>query len=283
MKEPLDFLEGINETDPALLAEAAGERKRSGAKRLRRIALAAALLAVLGGMTAFAVSAASGRITLTGFRRLDESGFRAEAELPRVKWSRFRGEVRGAGKIIARQYAEFTPAPAYSSRLVLPGVYSRSFGSLEEAMAYIGLRELKAPAFPYEDNEWSVIAEGDETGRVTSVKLLVQHLVPGEFTAQETVTVLTEYADAVRLESGGVWTGEFPRETEFLTHTTPGGNECRIVLLHPQYESNYLGLTGYAVSGCAFYELHLGAVPREEQEAAVERLRAWADALDGNG
>ena len=52
------------------------------------------------------------------------------------------------------------------------------------------------------------------------------------------------------------------------------------MLLHPQYESNYLGLTGYAVSGCAFYELPLGAVPKEEQDEAVERLRAWADALD---
>ena len=52
------------------------------------------------------------------------------------------------------------------------------------------------------------------------------------------------------------------------------------MLLHPQFESNYLGLTGYAVSGCAFYELSLGAVPKAEQEEAVRRLCAWADALD---
>ena len=275
--EPLDFLEGINEVDPALLAEASGDRRRSGAGRPRWIALAAALLLILGGMTAFAVS---GRVTLTGFRNTDESGFRAETELPRVNWKRFRGEVRGAGKIIARQYAEFTPAPAYSSVLVLPGVYGRSFGSLEEAMAYIGLGELKAPTFPYADTPWSVVAEGDERGRVKAVKLLTQHVVPGEFSTQETVTILTEYADDGLLTSGGVWTGEFSREAEFLRHTTPGGNECRIVLLHPQFESNYLGLTGYAVSGCAFYELSLGAVPKAEQEEAVRRLCAWADALD---
>lgn len=275
--EPLDFLEGINEVDPALLADAPGVRRRSGAKRLRRIALAAAALLLLGAMTVFAVS---GRITLTGFRRADESGFRAETELPRVKWSRFRGEVRGAGAIIARQYAEFTPAPVYSSRLVLPGVYGRSFGSPEEAAAYIGLPGLKIPTFPYAEAEWGVIAEGDEQGRVKAVKLLAEHVVSGEFTARETVTVLTEYAEDGRLASGGVWTGEFPRDAEFLTHTTPGGNECRIVLLHPQYESDYMGLAAYAVSGFACYELSLGAVHRTEQEWAVGVLRAWADALD---
>ena len=59
MKEPLDFLEGINEVDPALLAEASGDRRRSGAGRLRWIALAAALLLILGGMTAFAAASPS--------------------------------------------------------------------------------------------------------------------------------------------------------------------------------------------------------------------------------
>ena len=77
-----------------------------------------------------------------------------------------------------------------------------------------------------------------------------------------------------------MWTYEFPRDVEFLSYVTPGGNECRIAVLHPEFETDYMSLTGYVAAGCALYELNLSAVPIAEQDSAVEILHAWADALD---
>ena len=98
--------------------------------------------------------------------------------------------------------------------------------------------------------------------------------------AQERVTILTEHAKASEYGSGGVWTPEFPRDAEFASYTTPGGNECRIVELRPEYDSGFMGLTGYLTAGPALYELNLGAVPPEKYEIALEMLRQWANSLD---
>ena len=94
------------------------------------------------------------------------------------------------------------------------------------------------------------------------------------------MTIMTEYATDSKYVSGGCWTYEFPRDVEFITYITPKGNECRIAVLNPQYENNYLGLEGYVVSGSAFYEINLGAVPKADYDKAIEIIHAWADALD---
>ena len=276
MKE-LEFLEKINDIDPALLEDAPAPARRSGARLIRRLAVAAAALLLLGG-TVYAVAKGIELRTISPSK--DEDGVEAKTELTLVKWSSFEGEIRDVSKTIAEQYRNYVPQPVWSSYYADPGSNSRSFQSISEAMEYIGLPGLKEPSFPFAEYECSVTAHGDKEGRVDRVQLFAEHIEWKDIGAQETVTVLTEYAKKSEFVSGGVWTWEFPRNVEFASYTTPGGNECRIVELRPEYDNDYMGLTGYATVGSAFYELNLGAVPMEKYEQALEILHQWADALD---
>lgn len=275
----MDFLEGINGIDPELLEEKAKAKRSVRLRSVRWIAIAAALLLILGGTTVYAIT---NNIKLAKTASpYGEQGFSAEATLPLVKWKSFKGDIKNAGDIIAEQYVTFTPAPALSSTLVLPGVYGRSFDSIDEAVEYIGLKGLKTPPFPYDDfDKCSVIANGNAEGQVESVELYIEHVNGYEMGAQAYVTIMTEYAEDGSVEKGGVWSPEFPRDVEFLYYTTPGGNECRIAVMHPQFETKYMGLTGYVISGSALYSLNLGGVLQTDFDHALEVMHAWADGLD---
>lgn len=276
MKE-LDFMEHINDLDPALLEDAPSPA-RSGrrSRTLRRIAVAAAAVLLLGG-TVFAVAS---RIELKRTRNpTGEEGVEARSELPLVKWSSFEGEIQNVGEIIVSQYENQKPEPDWSSHRADPGLYTKRFGSIDEAAAWIGLRELKTPGFPFDKYECTASARGNAEGRVEMVQIYAEHIVPNDIGAQETVTILTEYAEDPEMIISSVWSSEFPRDVEFQEYRSPSGLECRIEVTKPQYESNYMGLTAYAATGCAFYMLNLGAVPTEKYDQAVEILHNWADDL----
>lgn len=277
MKE-LEFLEKINDLDPALLEETPVSSGRARPKLIRRLAIAAAAVLLLAG-TVYAVARGI-ELRRTGRPEGEEAGFEAKTELPLVKWSSFEGEIKDVGEAIVRQYQEYVPEPAWSSFLGDPGSCSRRFDSIDKAMEYIGLPGLKTPTFPFAEYDCVVSAHGDEQGRVDSVKLYAEHIERNDLGAQETLTILTEYAENSEYASGGVWTSEFPRDVEFLSYTTPGGNECQIAVLKPEYDSSFMGLTGYLAAGSAFCELHLGAVPKEKYELALDIIHHWADALD---
>lgn len=274
----IDFLKCMNEIDHELLDDSPKSKRSIRPRFLRRFAIAAALLLLLGGTTAYAIS---GGIDLrkTSYPGGDQ-GFSVKTSTPLVKWSSFKGEVRNAGSVIAEQYATFTPAPWYSSTFTDKSSYSVGFDSIGEAMDYIGLKGLKTPPYPYDDYDCAVSAHGDAEGRVDSVEMYIAHINNYEPTAQEYVTIKTEYADNGEHISGGAWTPSFPRDVEFLSYTTRGGNECRIAVLSPAYDSDYMGLSGYVLCGSAFYQLHLGAVPKTDYDHAIDILHAWADGLD---
>ena len=277
MKE-LDFLEKINELDPTLLEEAPAISGRARPKLIRRFAIAAAAVLLLTG-TVYAIARGIELRRISRFEG-DEQGVEAKTELPLVKWSSFEGEIKDVGETIVRQYQEYVPEPAWSSYRGDPGSCSLCFDSIEEAVDYIGLPGLKAPSFPFAEYECSVTAHGDEEGQVDRVTLYTKHKERNDIGVQETVTILTENAENSEYVSGGVWTPEFPRDVIFASYTTPGGNECRIVELRPEFDSRFMSLTGYLTAGPAFYELNLGAVPLEKYEIALDMLRQWADALD---
>ena len=219
-------------------------------------------------------------INLVNIQRDGEKGFEVETELSPIPWRRFKGEIREAGEAIVKQYAEYTPPPPESSLFFHPGTYIRSFHSIDEAVDYIGLAELKTPEFPYEDYQCAVICEGEENGRVNKVVLKLSHINDKEYTAQETMTIFTDAAKDTKIVSGAAWTDEWPRNLEFLQYSTPAGKDCRIVVMKPRYQSKYIGLTGYVVRGNAFFEINLGSVLREDTDRAIQILHDWADAFD---
>ena len=279
MKEKeLEFMEKINDLDPELLEDRSAAEKRSRGKLIRRFALAAAAVLLLAG-TVYGVAKGI-ELRKTDSPETEEQGFEAKVQLPLVPRTSFTGEIRTAGEKIAEQYQNPASQPMFSSYYADSGTYARSFETIEEAVAYIGLEDLKTPTFPFDEYDCAVSAHGDEEGRVDVIKLTAEHIVRNDIGAQLYVTILTDAAPQSEYISGGVWTYEFPRDLEFLRYTTPGGNDCAIAVLKPEYDSNYMGLTGYVAAGSALYELNLGAVPTEKNDIAMQMLHDWADALD---
>ena len=277
MKE-LEFMEKINDLDPELLEDRSAAGKRSRGKMIRRFALAAAAVLLLAGTTyGVAKGIELRKIESPG---TEEQGFEAKVQLPLVPRTSFTGEIKTAGEKIAEQYRNYVPEPVFSSYYADPGTYARSFETIEDAVAYIGLPGLKTPTFPFNEYDCAVSAHGDEEGRVDEIKLTAEHIEWQDIGAQLYVTILTDAAPQSEYVSGGVWTYEFPRDLEFLRYTTPGGNDCAIAVLKPEYDSNFMSLTGYVAAGSALYELNLGAVPQEKYDVALQMLHDWADALD---
>ena len=277
MKE-LEFMEKINDLDPELLEDRPAAEKRSRSKLIRRFALAAAAVLLLAG-TVYGVAKGI-ELRKTVSPETEEQGFEAKVQLPLVPRTSFTGEIRNAGELIRQQYENPVSQPMFSSYYVDPGAYTQSFETIEEAVAYIGLEDLRTPSFPFDEYDCAVSAHGDEEGRVDLVRLTAEHIVRNDIGAQLYVTVLTDAAPQSEYVSGGVWTYEFPRDLEFLRYTTPGGNDCAIAVLKPEYDNNYLGMTGYVAAGSALYELNLGAIPQEKYDVAMQILHDWADALD---
>ena len=277
MKE-LEFMEKINDIDPELLEDRPAGEKRPRSKMIRRFALAAAAVLLLAG-TAYGVAKGI-ELRKTSDPAHEEEGFEAKVTLPLVPRSSFTGEIREAGARIVEQYENYVPQPAFSSYYEDPGQYTVKFDSLEEAAAYLGLADLKTPTFPFDQYDCSVTACGDETGEVSEVRIYARHIEGGGMNATETVTILTDAAQNADFTSGGVWTYEFPRDVEFRHYTTPGGRDCAITVLWPEYEVDGMGVGGCVAAGSAFYELWLGAVPKDDVDAAIQILHDWADALD---
>lgn len=274
----IDFLKCMNDLDHELLEDAPKPKRSIRPRSLRMIAIAAVLVLLLGGTTAYAISRGI-ELHKTSYSE-GQKGFSVKTSLPLVKWSSFKGEVRNAGSVIAEQYATFTPAPIYSSTFVDKSSYHVAFDSIDEAMDYIGLDGLKSPPFPYDDFDGCfVTARGNAEGRVSSVEMYIE-CIKGQMGAQESVTIMTEYADSGEYNLHSIWTSEYPRDVEFLNYTTRGGNECRIAVINPAYESDYTGLSGYVLCGSALYQLYLGAVPQTDYDHAIEIIHAWADGLD---
>ena len=277
MKE-IEFMEKINDLDQALLEDRLAAGKRSRSKLIRRFALAAAAVLLLAG-TVYGVAKGI-ELRKTDSPGTEEQGFEARVQLPLVPRSSFTGEIRTAGEKIAEQYQNPVSQPMFSSYYADPGTYALSFATIDEAAVYIGLEGFKVPTFPFDEYDCSVSAHGDEKGRVDMVQLTAERIVRNDIGAQLYVTILTDAAPQSEYVSGGVWTYEFPRDVEFRHYTTPGGKDCAIAVLKPEYDNDYLGMTGYVAAGSALYELNLGAVPKEKYDVAMQILRDWADALD---
>ena len=277
MKE-LEFMEKLNELDPTLLEDRPAARNRSLGRTLRRFGLAAAAVLLLAG-TVYAI-AKGVELRKTDDPKTEQQGLEAKVELPLVPWSSFTGEIREAGEKIVAQHENYVPEPAFSNYLSDPGTYARRFKTINEAAAYIGLEGFKVPSFPFDEYDCAVSAHGDEEGRVDEIKLTAEHIEWQDIGAQLYVTILTDAAQQSEFVSETFWTYEFPTDVEFQHYATPGGNDCSIAVHQPEYDSNFMSLTGYAAAGSALYELNLGAVPTEKYDIAMQILHDWADALD---
>lgn len=271
-----DIINGLGELDEELLEVNVKKPRKRAMTPARWIAAAAALLIVCGSVTAGAVAASKGRFD---FLRNGSNGYSADFELNKYKWSEFKGGITEAPEIIRRQYASFTPQPAWSSLSVPPGRFGRRFDSQREAVDYVGLTALKTTYFPYESTEWFVGVTGDGEGRISEAELFAQIILSDEndMGASAFVTILTEHSEKNNVSNGGDWGDHDPGSMDFEEFTASSGRLCQYAKVGvPDME--YQCVTGYIVEDGILYSLHLnfraGGLDR-----AMEELHRWADSF----
>jgi hypothetical protein len=273
----MDFLEGINGLSPEALEISAPKKAKARPNLKRWIAAAAAALMICGSVTAGAVALHRG---VFGPILSGSHGYRAEFELDKFRWKSFKGDITEVPEIIKEQYATFTPAPVYSNTAVLPGVYAKTFGTLAEAVDYIGLDALKEAAAPFSEDV-TVSVMGDSRGRIQEIDVSSQHiLLPGDpagFGGFLNVKILTEYSSTTAALTGGDWGDYDPGSIDFKEFTTSKGVLCQYAEIGAGDRDRQM-VSGYIVDNGILYNLSVN-FDEGGLDDALEMLREWAESF----
>ncbi len=273
-----EFLESMNEVDPALLDIDVKKHGKKLAPNLRWLLVVAAAFILFGGVT---VHALNGGFRVKKVTTLDENGFTVSTSLNKIKWSRFKGEIREAPEKIAEQIKNYVPAPPESSFLSLPEVYIRGFNSISEAIAYIGLKTLKVPVLEISDGvRPGVAAWADrDTQQMQFVNLVVNDIngEPEHVNMQMEIVILTDKYEGDEYKTGGVWTKNYNWKVDFEEYSTKNGNACQLVVIDNKDMQRH-SLTAYVTTGDALYKLHLAFYNTMRSEA-YRILDTWVDSL----
>ena len=273
----MDFLEGINELSPEALEVSAPKKIKAAPRAGRWIAAAAAALIVFGCVTAGAVALHRG---VFGAIKTGTHGYTAEFELEKFKWKRFKGDIAETPEIIREQYATFTPAPIFSSVAVHPGVYAKSFDTLEEAEAYVGLKELKAVRLPFSE-PIGVGVSGDSDGKITEVSISSQYIHtpsdPDVFGYFFHATILTENNPSSAALTSGDWGDYDPGHIDYKEFTTSRGVLCQYTEVGVGERTRQM-VSGYIVDNGILYNLSM-SFDDGHLDRALEMLKDWAESF----
>lgn len=273
----MDFLEGINGLSPEALEISAPKKPKARPNLKRWIAAAAAALMICGSVTAGAVALHRG---VFGAIKTGTHGYTAKFELERFKWKEFKGDIKEVPEIIKEQYATFTPAPVLSSVAVHPGSYAVSFGTLEEAVDYIGLEELKAVRLPFAE-QVTVGVSGDSEGKISEISIFSQHIFlpndPLGHGGALIVKILTENSSTASAVSGGDWGDYDPGRIDYKEFTSSNGVLCQYAEVGVGDRTRQM-VSGYIVDNGILYNLSVN-FDEGGLDGAVEMLREWAESF----
>lgn len=231
--------------------------------RLRWVATAACMVLILS-ITAYAVT------NVFSVRKLEligESGYSITAEIKKIPKNSLKGQVVEASDIVIEQYRNYDP---YSSKF--PGVYEREFNFAEDAVKYVGLKNLVIPFFPYQNAATEVIAECTEDGKIASVRVETVNLSEAVRVQVMSQIITTAYKNDVFDE----W-NVYPEDLEYTwtDFLTPDSYTCQVVESTP-LESGYQTISGYLVNDDIIYRIHL-AFQDDNRQEAEDILHTWAE------
>lgn len=258
----MEFLEKLEQIDPAYLAEA--EQAPSKKRRFPKwgIALAACLTLLVGVGAAVAISGSG--IHLRNIYN---------------EWSEAANSPR-SGYVI-EVVAERFPLSSFSEEVQRRGEYKTSFTSAQEALDYIGFDALKYPDMGREEKYvWSYAAEYYPSEEVGSVSFAVVY-EPDELRVFVAALILTEYMpESEDALEGGVVLSSYDYEDisyEDSLYTTAAGRQCRVIRSSVM-EDGYHQLTGLLVADGISYKIVVSYLPGDADQA-MELLHRWADQL----
>ncbi|MBO4563214.1 MAG: hypothetical protein J5772_06360 [Clostridia bacterium] len=271
----LDFLQDINDLEPEALNVSAPVKVKSWRGAKRWLAIAAAAIVVCGCVTAGAVALHRGSF---GPIKEGTHGYTAEFELEKYKWKEFTGEITEAPELIVEQYATFTPPPIYSNKAFLPNMYFKDFGTLTEAVDYIGLDTMKDVSLPFSEDV-TVSVTGDKKGRIKEIDVSSQHYLwddPMRFGAFFNVKILTQYSSSSVMLSGGDWGDYDPGSIEYKEFLTSKGVLCQYAEIGIGDDSRRQMVSGYIVDSGILYNLGI-SFDDGGLDTALGMLMAWAE------
>ena len=153
--------------DEDLLDTELPKRRRRG--RTVRILLTAACVCLVVG-TVTALAAGAGTVLLEKFRKGDrgfESGYDMAAQLTPFPEEALTGDIREVPAILRRQLEEAAP---WSDQL--PNTCYRQFDTAAQALAYVGLEELRPIRWDVEETGTTLSVFGGAQGEIAGVSVM---------------------------------------------------------------------------------------------------------------
>ncbi len=235
-------------------------------RKMRWIPAAACLVLLFGIVTAFATSAWGAKL-LRKFTSPTESGYDLAAEIERKKMSCFSDALQDLSGSIA---AQFENLKASDSRY--PGQVQQDFASLDAALRFIGLKELRFSDVGLTEDGAVLLVTGDSSGKIENLILEACYHTQ-DIRVQAYATIYTENGEGKPVEIGAAAAEKIAFAESY--YTTAGGIEC-LILSAEAMESGYQNTDGYLVKDGILYSVHIAYLAKDRQRAE-KLLHRWAD------
>ena len=256
--------------DEDLLDTELPKRRRRG--RTVRILLTAACVCLVVG-TVTALAAGAGTTLLAKLRKGEDGGFESgydmAAQLTPFPEEALTGDIREVPAILRRQLEEAAP---WSDQL--PNTCYRQFDTAAQALAYVGLEELRPIRWDVEETGTTLSVFGGARGEITDVSIMT-YCRKGEVRLQAQAWLRTENDSTDN--TFGVRTTEDVDYTE-ERFTAAGGFDCHVIR-STALESGNVTYDGCIVRAGILYTLH-AAYPPSEEAQADQLLHIWADQFE---
>lgn len=274
--ENLKVLKALNDVRDDFIQEAqeALMTNKTIRKRSRRLSIAACLTFMLLSITVFASS--DWGITLidkyTSHKEPEsdyiESGYKLSANIEKKSLDNFSGNIQQVPKLLIEQFEHNNPHNSWA-----PGHWQTSFTSSDEAIDFIGLKELTRLNWSLEENQVILNVHGNASGNILSLILETDYALDN-IRIQAFSSIYTEENDGP-IETSTVTTENVKFEETY--YESPNQIPCTIITSSAQ-ESGYYGLDGYLVHDGILYSLSI-AYLADDKDKAKALLYMWADSF----
>ncbi len=243
-------------------------------KRSKRLTIAACLSFLLLSITIFAST--EWGITLidkyTSRKELgsdySESGYSISVNIEKKSMNNFNGDIQQVPKLIIKQFKHDDPHSSW-----YPGDWQTSFTSSDEAINFIGLKELSRLNWPLDEEGTILNVHGNKSGEILSVTLETDYVLDN-IRVQAFSNIYTEETDGP-IDISSITTENVKFEGTY--YKSPNQILCYIVTSSAQ-ESGYYGLDGYLVQDGILYNISI-AYLEDDKHKANELLYMWADSF----
>ena len=205
------------------------------------------------------------------FSRLSgNQGYRLTEQLNNVPDTEITGTIQNEKQNIIKQYESYLPTSSWS-----PGSISKSFSSEEDALAYIGYKNLRSFALPQKAESISVNANADKNGNICYISLSeLYSCADGQINVTAAADLYTESSN-----TGSYIDMDYPSYEETPDavstselYTTASGDTWQLITTTSQSDDFNDSIDAYRTEDTILYGIHIG-YPSSLKESAQAELK----------